>query len=312
MDNAFAYDEGASTCTEDSYPYKAKNGQCSDKTCQVAIPKGGVTGHMDVQANSEEAMMSALQVGPVSVAIEADQSVFQHYSSGIIDSGCGTNLDHGVLAVGYGTENGQKYWKIKNSWGASWGDSGFVRLARPNTCGILQQASYPTVKKCDPKCCGSCECTEEELCGTDNPCCANTECCSSFLSEQCCDGGCAHAGEVCCGSEGGGSPCDAEEHCGAGTCCKGENKILPGSKTGTSMCCETDLQCGELCLEQGPPFETCCNGHIGDLTSKCCSTDNDCPFAFAGAGCCDGVCCSPSAPNCDSTNSCTRSFQEMV
>jgi C1A family cysteine protease len=69
---------------------------------------------------------------------------FQSYRSGVITTGCGTQLDHGVLAVGYGTLNGQDFFLVKNSWGASWGDQGYVRIGTNNVCGILLSASYPS------------------------------------------------------------------------------------------------------------------------------------------------------------------------
>merc|ERR1719152_897596 len=106
-------------------------------------------GYHDVQQNSKEALMSALQKQPVSIAVEADQSIFQSYTSGVMTGMCGTNLDHGILAVGYGTESGTNYWKVKNSWGQVWGESGYGNLERgkggAGECGLLKQASYPVV-----------------------------------------------------------------------------------------------------------------------------------------------------------------------
>jgi len=148
MDYAFEFAEGQALCTEQSYPYKMKQNTCSPGGCDVAIPKGGVTGYTDVK-QTESAMLSALSKQPVSIAIEADKSAFQSYTTGVLQANCGTQLDHGVLAVGYGTDNGVKYWKVKNSWGASWGENGYIRLLRgkggKGECGILSAASFPQV-----------------------------------------------------------------------------------------------------------------------------------------------------------------------
>jgi C1A family cysteine protease len=89
-------------------------------------------------------MKAALVKQPVAVAIEADQASFQTYTSGVLTKNCGTQLDHGVLAVGYGTENGVDYFLVKNSWSASWGDNGYIKIGQNNVCGILMAASYPT------------------------------------------------------------------------------------------------------------------------------------------------------------------------
>jgi len=102
-----------------------------------------------VTAQSESALEAAITQQTVSVAIEADQPVFQMYTAGVInDQSCGTNLDHGVLAVGYDTTQATPFWIVKNSWGSGWGENGFVRIAQVGDglgmCGILQIDSYPT------------------------------------------------------------------------------------------------------------------------------------------------------------------------
>jgi len=150
MDNAFEYEEGTIVCTEDSYPYTARNGVCHASGCTAGIPKGGVVGFKDVSSDDEEALMDAVAQQPVSVAIEADQMAFQLYSGGVMNGTCGTKLDHGVIAVGYGTQDGMKYWLVRNSWGPSWGEGGYIKLARgvknkEGECGIQMMPSFPVV-----------------------------------------------------------------------------------------------------------------------------------------------------------------------
>jgi len=154
MDLAFTWVKSNGLVTEEEYPYASSSGTApSCSTSKSSNPSVYVTKYHDVQSYSEKDLMAAVANGPVSVAIEADQSSFQSYSGGVLTSSCGSNLDHGVLVVGYGTDNGQKYWKIKNSWGSTWGEEGYIRIARGNNdndgagqCGVLSQPSYPEVE----------------------------------------------------------------------------------------------------------------------------------------------------------------------
>eukprot|EP00442_Polarella_glacialis_P018578 CAMPEP_0115076750 /NCGR_PEP_ID=MMETSP0227-20121206/16607_1 /TAXON_ID=89957 /ORGANISM="Polarella glacialis, Strain CCMP 1383" /LENGTH=471 /DNA_ID=CAMNT_0002463939 /DNA_START=85 /DNA_END=1500 /DNA_ORIENTATION=+ len=151
MDAAFKYEVLGPVCTEDSYPYASKTGICKAASCTAAIPKGGVVGFKDVDPLDENALMEAVSQQPVSVAIEADQMAFQLYKGGVLTKTCGSALDHGVLVVGYGTDKGTDYWLVKNSWGPSWGESGYLKIERglkgPGECGIKSEPSYPVVSK---------------------------------------------------------------------------------------------------------------------------------------------------------------------
>ena len=145
MDYGFQYIiDNKGIGTESSYPYTAADGTCK-KVRSVAT----ISRFVDVPPNSETALMTAIAQQPVSVAVEADQDSFQFYAGGVMTKACGTNLDHGVLAVGYGTLGGLDYYLVKNSWGASWGEKGYIMLGRgaaygsAGQCGIQMDPSYP-------------------------------------------------------------------------------------------------------------------------------------------------------------------------
>jgi len=143
---AFKYYEKHMAELESVYPYTAQDGTCAyDESSATAID---VTTYKNVTPDSPADMKAALAQQPLSVSIEADKRVFQTYSSGVLDSTlCGTQLDHAVLAVGYGTENGQEYWLVKNSWGTSWGDQGYIKMAivdGDGICGVQMGPLFPT------------------------------------------------------------------------------------------------------------------------------------------------------------------------
>ena len=149
MDGAFKYVMNYGQCLASSYPYTGtdKNNNCND--CKSVV---SLSACFDVKPNNQLALKTAVEQQPVSIAIEADTRYFQSYSSGVLTSSdCGTNLDHGVLIVGFGTEHGQDYWLVKNSWGTTWGESGYVKIARSSStsdagiCGIAKSPSFPVV-----------------------------------------------------------------------------------------------------------------------------------------------------------------------
>merc|ERR1719454_2487657 len=143
---AFDYLKSSPQTLESYYPYTS--GQGKSGTCDTGMASSGkvrVTGTQFLQQNSKSQLMAALNKGVVTVTIEADKSVFQLYHSGILDTtACGTNLDHAVAAVGYGTEGGKEYYIVRNSWGPAWGDKGYIKIAAVDGAGIcgIQMQSF--------------------------------------------------------------------------------------------------------------------------------------------------------------------------
>jgi len=153
MDLAFTYVETHPLELSSNYPYKAVDGSC---TYNAAEGTGAITSYKNVPIKKNKKgtlhpgpMKNALKKGPVSVGVDASSTAFGNYSGGILGKGCGTSLDHGILAVGWGKEKSgnndkeHEYLLVKNQWGATWGLNGFLKIDMHNGCGILSSASFP-------------------------------------------------------------------------------------------------------------------------------------------------------------------------
>jgi hypothetical protein len=142
-------------CSEADYPYVARKGLTCSTNC-TDVPGSIVKTFVDVPPGKPKALLAAIAMQPVSIAIQGDQFVFQFYKKGVLtDDACGSSgaIDHGVLAVGYGTDldTNEPYFLVKNSWGPSWGDAGYIKLGRKSKnefgmCAILKMASFPIVE----------------------------------------------------------------------------------------------------------------------------------------------------------------------
>lgn len=168
----FQYLEKVGLVEEKNYPYAAVTGTCEKNKLDKKVPKVFVKDYVRLPQNNYTALMDAVaNVGPIAISVSAS---WRDYESGVFDSDCGTTIDHAVVAVGYGSEGGKDYWLVRNSWGSSWGDGGYIKIHR-NTgecgtdtnpqdgteckggpkkekvcglCGILSDSSYPTGVHC--------------------------------------------------------------------------------------------------------------------------------------------------------------------
>jgi KDEL-tailed cysteine endopeptidase len=142
MQPAFSYVKDKGISVQSAYPYKGVDGSCKTTSGN----KFKISGHVVVPANNAAQLKAAIDKQPVSVAVQADASPFRSYKSGVLTgTACGTKINHAVLAVGYET-SGTPYYKVKNSWGTSWGEKGYVRIGITDgagVCGIQKDSSYP-------------------------------------------------------------------------------------------------------------------------------------------------------------------------
>jgi len=221
--------------TEKDYPYKGYDGRCdaSKKNAHVVT----IDGYEDVPENDGEALKKAVANQPVSVAIEAGGRDFQLYSGGVFTGQCGTDLDHGVLVVGYGTDKDLDYWTVKNSWGEYWGESGYLRMQRNlkddnngfGLCGINIEPSYATKTSANPPNPGPtppAPTPPEVVCDKWRTCPSENTCCCTFpMGKMCLAWGCCSLESATC--------CDDHYHCcpaeypvcnlAAGLCLKGSH-----------------------------------------------------------------------------------------
>ncbi|KAF3338946.1 oryzain alpha chain [Carex littledalei] len=192
--------------SEEDYPYAAYDNRCDANRKNAKVVT--IDDYEDVPINSEASLQKAVANQPIAVAIEGGGRAFQLYSSGIFTGYCGTSLDHGVAAVGYGSENGKDYWIVKNSWGSSWGESGYIRMERniksaSGKCGIAMEASYPIKNGANPPNPGPSPpspVTPPSVCDNYYSCPDSTTCCCIYPYGGYCFawGCCPLEGATCC------------------------------------------------------------------------------------------------------------------
>jgi len=146
---AFEYAEKHAQELETAYPYTARTGRKCKAT--ATAEKAGVKAKsfVHVPKKSVSAIKAAVAAQPTCVSVDAESSHFMNYSGGILNTKrCGHQLDHAVTAVGYGVENGQEYLIVRNSWGPSWGEKGYIRMSLEvggaGVCGVLLDSTRPT------------------------------------------------------------------------------------------------------------------------------------------------------------------------
>jgi len=127
---ALAYYTTSNAILEADYKYTATDGTCAYATKPHSAAKTTGAGYINVTPNDKDAMKAALALTPLSISICALKKGFSYYESGIYDDAhCGTQLDHAVMVVGWGVENGVEFWNVRNSWGTGWGEAGYMRVA---------------------------------------------------------------------------------------------------------------------------------------------------------------------------------------
>jgi len=142
MDTAFAYVRDKGICASADYPYTARDGTCKESRCTAAFK---ISGYGQIPEGDEKLQLQAIANSPVSVSVEAGTFAFQFYSGGVLDDpSCGKRLDHGITAVGYDMTAPKPYYIVRNSWGSSWGELGYVRIVfGKGMCGIADDSSFP-------------------------------------------------------------------------------------------------------------------------------------------------------------------------
>jgi len=145
MAGAIQYSADYGNMLEADYPYVAQDQNCTYDKTKAQTPRP--TTYINIATENAEALQKAVAEGPVSVAIAAHSQVFQFYTGGILNSArCGTDVDHGVAVIGYGREDGKLFWIVRNSWGITWGEKGYVRIAivsGKGICGIQMEPVTP-------------------------------------------------------------------------------------------------------------------------------------------------------------------------